>query len=262
MRDFRGLLKIADLEKKADPPHRGLNDDNPAVKYVYKTYGYLPTGNPIVVGNYADPNVRPAYNSAANYAYYRVPDQKTRVASMLDYERRISPMGSYYNAQAPRPLSSIMALSQKGSAYRDINPETGYIVLGPMSNEKTLMHELGHHKDFSKRRKIPFDEPQLTTENRAWDEAGVWQGDPMRRAALTTYTPGRSIAEKLRAIDAVRRLATPDRSYVSKYTHHGIPIVHDYPSALASYDKLVDTGRIKDDLSLSPRQGATLTVLR
>ena len=36
MRDFSGLLKIAGLEKRADPPNRGLNDPNPANEFSHE----------------------------------------------------------------------------------------------------------------------------------------------------------------------------------------------------------------------------------
>ena len=42
MRDFTGLLKIAGLEKRADPPRAGLNDPNPGIRWAHRNFGFVP----------------------------------------------------------------------------------------------------------------------------------------------------------------------------------------------------------------------------
>lgn len=214
MRNFKGLLKIAGLEKKADPPNAGLNDPNPIKRDMYREYGYLP-------------------NSLFS------PSQKNKALEVLETARKhpTASKGALFDlAQSMNIIPTSYITEPFKNPYISIS---GY----PTSNELALRHELGHHQDYRKLGRATFLDKfrndLLNTEIRAWDLAGVPTGNPIREAALDTYralTSDSVTDEEFRGIvdntnDTLSKFYQRPEKYIHKYKDSGIPIIYDYHSA-------------------------------
>lgn len=231
------LSKYAEygLVKKADPPNRGLNDPNPVKRHVYKTYGYVPQAS----RSYLSPaGGDPLYDK------------------MIDNAQSFMEKQPWYNDDTPTPeqraawFDLSRAAGNMGSYYSQKLRGRPYVVLGSYpASEYTLRHELGHHKD-DMSRPSGWDmqnDDTLPKEERAWDLAGIPAGNSVREAWLNTYRYkptawGSAEAAKQVMADMNRLYDTanaeeakvyrrPD-TYVSGYGSYGIPIIHDYRSAL------------------------------
>ena len=245
MRDFRGLDRIVDsffekrseFEKRADPPHSGLNDPNPFKRLVYRKYGYIP-------------------QSPGSYLY--TPEQKKDYRRMYDDIYDFEEKQPWYDENNPTPEQmaawfDLRRAAGDGSSYymtRYGSDGKPFISLGSYpASETALRHELGHYSDDTSYQnpKDFVDADTLGKEIRAWDIAGVPAGNPIREASLDTYrlheNPGdfverdKTLNETLSGIinrndrESAKVYQRPEL-YMDKYKTNGIPIIHGYNSAL------------------------------
>lgn len=217
MRDFRGLLKIAGLEKKADPPNAGLNDPNPLKREAYRKAGYIPNVHWWDSNNPAEVNAGNKVHSIADkYAFLirlRKPDSyyPPQIGNVL-YRGFPSYMGpkllpaslfDLYNSMGLKTPSFRHNFRRTPNSISDflgykVDPYSPFVVLGnfPLQIEEVLRHELGHFDDYRyKHKSDPYSmqsdmkdpETLLDSEIRAWDYSGIPEGHPVRESALNTY---------------------------------------------------------------------------
>jgi hypothetical protein len=239
------IEKRADIEKKADPPFRGLNATNPLKRFVYKKYGYVPQ---------------------APMTYLSTPDQKRDYRDMVNEVDFFEKKQPWYNKENPTPEQRAArfdldrATGNVGSSYTsryvsmDLNrdfKEGPWVVLGSYpSSESGLRHEVGHYMDdlnSGDPEKFFMDTNRVDKETRAWDLAGIAAGNPLREACLDTYRLAKNpenFVEKDKPlhktlsnlVDRVneeeRKVYRHPETYIDKYKTNGIPVVYDYNSAL------------------------------
>jgi len=178
---------FGEMEKKADPPNRGLNDPNPLKREIYKRWGYIaPNSNSYI----SSKETAPDYADQGRYALSSGRSRKNpaHLAQLIDFGR----------SRGDVPTSYLT----RGS---DVTKKKPAVILGqyPMSSPEVAAHELGHAQDdknindrswfLSKvmRPGFLFDKEYardtLGAEQRAWDLAGTPKDHPLRRAALRTY---------------------------------------------------------------------------
>jgi len=248
------------MEKRADPPNRGLNDPNPLKREVYKQIGYVPQqeGSFLYSDNQANDNqrLRDIYSEWMKRPENLGPDLQNPatpevIAADWDLQHASGGgRGSYYEVpEAP---------TANGIPYIHLGPY-------PENNEYSFRHELGHAKDYWLYDRKPdfqaqYDKNRLPFEIRAWDLAGVPKNNPIRRGALKTYEALENY-EKYRLLpeddpryvnfqdataqnkelrDAVFRAAAADYSppgawknkYNDEMSRYGVHLIHDYESAL------------------------------
>lgn len=218
MRDFRGLFKIAGLEKKADPPNAGLNDPNPLKREAYRKAGYIPNVHWYNYNNKAEADALHKVQSIADKyanlirihkldAWYP-PDigDKLRRSGFPNYMGpKLLPAQLFdlYNSMGLKMPSFRFNLRRTPRNLLDylghtVDPLKPFVVLGnfPLQTEEVLRHELGHFKDYKTEYKYqPFSyaldnldpNTNLDAEVRAWDYSGIPEGHPLREATLDTY---------------------------------------------------------------------------
>ena len=122
-RNLKGLLKLASLVKKADPPNKGLNSPNPMIREANKRFGYVPQVG--YLGNDAD--------TARNTGF--LAEWMPRLAA----ERN-----SAYDA-APTVYNYIRAAGALNDPHYDPNNKTIYLGSYPYNSGVVAKHENGHH---------------------------------------------------------------------------------------------------------------------
>lgn len=129
MRNLSGLLKIAGLEKRADPPNRGLNDPSPITRRIYRTYGYRVE---------PDDDVKYFYDVIVPWLKQ---NSETAGTAGVDYDASKFVPG-FYNSVPVR-------YGDTGGAAAYSAGENG-IVLGPTNfsrSDSTMVHELKHQQN-------------------------------------------------------------------------------------------------------------------
>ena len=253
-RNFTGLTKFAYLIKKADPPHRGLNDDNPAKRYIYQRYGFIPQSP---LSYLSGANSRGLYIRALAAA-----DKFSKKELGLPRKTKNIPLDNEALREHKARLFDIFRSSGTfpSPAYmwdrQGPVSERGLVIAGgyPFS-EESIKHELGHAKDYEY--DYGFDKPVMEQELAAWNNTDIPEGDVLRESALDTYRAQQDAqaATKYRRLftgpfdrvklmraainrgkDARDRLFAESRAryrhpetYIHKYIGK-VPILYDYKS--------------------------------
>ena len=256
------MQKVAELKKQADPPHRGLNSDNPLLREVYKNIGYVPQERrSYLYSNDAD-NVNKAY--AIEDAWLSKPENLGP-----DRTNKVSPevMAASWDLARTMGRTETYHFSPKDDTH------VPYVSLGsyPHNNETSTRHEYGHVEDFNRRLKLIgkrdphaaktlgnfYNLNSLPFELRAWDLAGVDKNNPVRKAALKTYEmtdeyrrKGTVDGKRIVDPDEVKKIVqdyiqgpfseeeaknyAPPAEWIDKYKnkYKDTPVIYDYNSAL------------------------------
>ena len=179
-RNLKGLIKFASLTKKADPLHRGLNDDNPVKRSIYKKYGYIPQSEDSYFASidndsvkHEDKDFHPSYSDA-----------------LSSLAKMYSPTNHTWQAYAYDYAKAAGLIQNSGYAKR---PNT--IMLGsyPYDGYNTWRHEKGHSIDPElKTADLGFASPdeQIPYEINANRLGGFEPGNEEREAWLDTYRAG------------------------------------------------------------------------
>lgn len=270
------LWKCAEMTKLADPPHKGLNDDNPLARQLYKNHGWIAQNPSWYFKNVSTPK---EYNdqSAEMYRWAREqpkgPDgywSNDTKAALFDARRKRGGVNnSWFSSYSPEWPGDTPV------------PEKSHIVLGsyPGGSVSVLKHERGHGKDYVASKSVQKfeNQPTLQGEYNAWYNAGYKPGDPERDAALSTYwygqlmkhlpmsawdsAPSRWLSGVLhdRLLDvSARNYRRVDDRYLSE-NPDAVPVIHDYNSALKALN--TDDGDDPDGLSHGVSRSMYLTML-
>ena len=264
-RNVTGLLKLDAFIKSADPKdltpdqshperNKGLNDLNPAKRFLYKRYGFVPQAP----GSYlAGVNTKGQYVRALAAA-----EKFSKKDLGLPRRSKGVPLDDKalreHKARIFDILRSAGAFPSPGYVWDRQGPvsERDFIVTMPYPfSEESVSHERGHSKDY--RYDYGFDKPVMEQEIAAWNNSGIPEGHPLREAALDTYmaqqeaidaTKYRKLftgpftrvkrftaankklnAARQRLLDeSAARYAHPD-TYIEKYKGD-VPILYDYKS--------------------------------
>lgn len=300
------LIKQADpKDLSPDQSHpernRGINDNNPLVRRIYRTNGWI---EPSPAGYFGDTASIPKYNAQTEEANKFIADSNSALQDRFmhgeiskdEYDRQryvnniaqwdfARARGDVNNASWARNDSVVDKSVADATARRNIVngllsssgiPVPGYsmfsarqpgekatgakrmIFLGsyPNNGPLTFGHENGHDQHLGELGRDEVDAvPQLEKETTAWNLAGIPAGNPVREYALDTYRrlePGFSdfayraangVPDDVptdtfmtrRLMDAEAKNYAPPGSY-DMTTADGVPVVHDYLSALNAFN--------------------------
>lgn len=276
---LHSLIKSAVFEKKADPPHRGLNDDNPMARHIYKNFGWIEP-HPYSYLGQDNPESYKRYNaqSDAAYRWLRDPANEDKVykgryvgvPETWDFSKKRGAVdNSAHTWYAHVPEESVSAAYRRGAVNRvsgftfpGFNLKykepalSGVITLGsyPQDGELVFDHEFGHAKDLAGlSRKQRYEKPTLQKEEDAWSLAGVPAGHPLREAALATYRytpdaigPGSNVSPAALHSNFLNTAASyysPPSAYIGRKQTSGVPVIYDYASAIDTLNGLSPTPR-------------------